>query len=168
MVCLGALSFIKEDRAFPVEVYKTFFALTAMTGNIAMVPTPDFTSFTQPFSDETAIANWSSVSTLIARFITGILSLSVSSFVVSQDMPLSMIPAPPNVQSQPPYSIFLETPMQMFPTQIPYDATQGVVQGTYLLQHAPDPKNALVFQGGACDDNGVRNCAIRTLSTPLY
>ena len=56
-----------------------------------------------------------------------------------------------------------------FPTQIPYDATQGVVQDTYpLLGHVQDPSHALPWNTIAPFDDSVRNRTLHSLPAPLY
>ena len=59
--------------------------------------------------------------------------------------------------------------MQNFPTQIPYDATQGVVQDTYpLLRHVQDPSHALPWNTIAPFDDSVRNRTLHSLPAPMY
>jgi len=128
-----------------------------------MVPASDSTGFTQLSSDKTVIAGWFTVSALIAHLVYPQNFDSMLYFVVSQDLPPFVTSTPP----QPPYSLFLETPMQTFSTQVPYDATQGAVQDTYLLlQHASDSLYAL--PQNASFDNSVRNCTLHSLSSSLY
>ena len=102
---------------------------------------------------------------LLTCFITRILTLSASHLVASQDMPPFVVPGPP----QPRCTLFLGTPMQIFPTQIPYDATQGVVQDTYpLLGHVQDPSHALPWNAISPFDNSVKNRTLHSLPTPLH
>jgi len=79
---------------------------------------------------------------------------------------------PPLVVSaplQPHYTLFLGTQMQIFSTQTPYDATQGVVQDTYpLLGHAQDPSHVPPLNATAPFDSSVRNRTLHSLPTPLY
>ena len=80
-------------------------------------------------------------------------------------MPPFVVPAPP----QPHYTLFLGTPMQNFPTQVPYDAIRGMVQDTYpLLGHVQDPSHTLPWNTIAPFDNSVRNRTLHSLPAPPY
>ena len=58
--------------------------------------------------------------------------------------------------------------MRIFSTQVPYDATQGAVQDTYLmLQHAPDYSHALPRNTIAFFDNSVNDCTLHSSNSTV-
>lgn len=132
--------------------------------DITMAQTPYFQGSTQFLLEETDIPNRFTVSVLIVHHRN-----LDSIYIALQDKPLSVSSVLPNIQSQSPYSLFPEIPMGAFSTQVPYDATQGMVQGPYLLlQHVPNSLNILPRTAIASFDNSVRDCTVYSPSNPLY
>jgi len=137
---------------------------------LAMNPTPDSASPSQLSTNKVVGFDLFAVSTLILELdILSILTVCSPYFVVSQGMPLSIVPAPQNIQSQLPYTLLADTSMGTFPTQIPYDVTRAVIQDSYPpLQHASHyphvpPRTAITSL-----DNDVRNFTLHPPSIPPY
>jgi len=133
---------------------------------------PNSANFSQPSTDKVVIFDRSAVSTLTVHLELDILriwTICLSYFVVSQGVPLSVDFTPENVQSQVPYTLLTDTPMGVFPTQTPYDFTQGVVQDPYpLVQHFPHHSYIQPRTTIASFDNSVRGPILRSSSTSLY
>lgn len=174
--CVSSRSsyFIGWGREASSEGYKYFlFPLTSYhTARLVMDLPPNSANFSQLSTDKTVVFDWSAVSSSTVHSELDILriwTICLSYFVVSQGVPSSIDFTPENVQSQIPYTLLTDTPMGVFPTQIPHDATQGVVQDPYpLVQHFPHHSYIQPRTTVASFDNSVRGFTLRSSSTLPY
>ena len=130
----------------------------------------DFMGFGHFSTDMAAVFDHSTVSLLTVRLVLDIprvRTLCLSYLFVSQSMLFPVASAPPNVQSQLPYTPFPEIPIGTHSTQVPYDTTQ--VQDQYLpFQHAPHSLYVQPWVTTASFDNSVRISTLFSSPTPPY
>ena len=89
--------------------------------------------------------------------------------MLPEDNPPYVAPTSPNVQFQPPYALFPETPAGMFLAQVPYDAPQEMIQDPYFpLQDISESTTVPPQTIIAPSDNSVRNTTLHISQTPSH
>ena len=140
-------------------------------GNTVMFSTPGSTSSNQLSRDEEVFFNCFSVSVPTVHLLLVVLkgwTLYVPYFIISQDTPLSVAAVSPEVQFQLSYALPLETTITSS-IQGRYDAPWGMIQDAdFPPKDAPYSSTVQPRSTGTSSDNSVRNCILRSPSTPPY